>query len=394
MNSLDALVAEALGRNPEIRAYEAEIAAARGARRAAGEWRNPEITADAGAKLVRDVPGGPDSNGVLWTVSALQTFEYPGRVRLRKAIANRQIALAELGLEGFKAALAAQVRAVIYRAALSKAKISGTGEVSTRFDELSSVLSQRPAAGVIPQLDLRIIESNAVALKRRALEAEREVQSARFALNQLRGARPDAALDIPNVDLTLPSVPETATLLTTARRQNYDIRTHVMELEQQGFKVQLALNERWPAVQLGPFAHQERADTNEYHFGIGVTLPLPLWNRNAGNIETERARASKAEAELAAMVREVERKVADAAFLYRSRREEAENLQSSILPRMREATEVADRNYRTGALPITTYTEVQKQYLDSLDAFFAAQSAAIEARQQLEQLTATRLDKR
>lgn len=394
MASLDALVAEALARNPEIRAYEAEIAVARGARRAAGEWRNPEITADAGAKLVRDVPGGLDSNGVLWTVSALQTFEYPGRVRLRKTIANRQIALAELGLEGFKAALAAQVRALIYRAALSKAKTSGTGDVSTRFDELSSVLSQRPAAGVIPQLDLRIIESNAVALKRRALEAEREVQSARFALNQLRGARPDATLDIPNVDLTLPSVPETATLLMTARRQNYDIRTHVMELEQQGFKVQLALNERWPAVQVGPFAHQERADTNEYHFGVGVTVPLPLWNRNAGNIETEKARAVKAEAELAAIVREVERKVADTAFLYKSRREEAEKLQLSILPQMREAADLADRNYRTGALSIATYTEVQKQYLDSLDAFFAAQSAAIEARQQLEQLSATRLNKR
>jgi len=393
-NSLDALVAEAFGRNPEIRAYEAEIAAARGARRAAGEWRNPEITADAGAKLVRDVPGGPDSNGVLWTVSALQTFEYPGRVRLRKAIANRQIALAELGLEEFKAAFAAQVRALIYRAALSKARISGTGEVSTRFDELSSVLSQRPAAGVIPQLDLRIIESNAVALKRRAFEAEREIQRARFALNQLRGARPDAALDIPNVDLTLPSVPETATLLAMARRQNYDIRTHVMELEQQGFKVQLALNERWPAVQLGPFAHQERADTNEYHFGIGATVPLPLWNRNAGNIEMERARAAKAEAELAAIVREVERKVAEAAFICASRREEAEKLQSSTLPQIREAADLADRNYRTGALPIATYIEVQKQYLDSVDALFAAQSAAIEARQQLEQLTATRLDKR
>jgi hypothetical protein len=37
---------------------------------------------------------------------------------------------------------------------------------------------------------------------------------------------------------------------------------------------------------------------------------------------------------------------------------------------------------------------MQKQYLDSIDAFSAAQSAAIEARQQLEQLTATRLDKR
>ena len=176
----------------------------------------------------------------------------PGRVRLRKAIANRQIALAELELQGFKAALAAQVRAVIYRAAASAAKISETGEVSTRFDELSSVLSQRPAAGVAPQLDLRIIEANANALKRRSLEAEREIQSARYTLNQLRGVQPDAALCIPQIDLTLAPIPEAAALLKTARRQNYDIRTHVIELEQQGFMVSLAKNERNPLSPLTP----------------------------------------------------------------------------------------------------------------------------------------------
>ena len=67
-------------------------------------------------------------------------------------------------------------------------------------------------------------------------------------------------------------------------------------------------------------------------------------------------------------------------------------MQKSVLPQMREAAEAADRNYRDGAVPLPTYTELQKQYLDTIDAFTAAQAAAIEARQQLEQLTATRLD--
>jgi cobalt-zinc-cadmium efflux system outer membrane protein len=231
-------------------------------------------------------------------------------------------------------------------------------------------------------------------VKRRPSESRREIQSAIFELNQLRGAKEDAPLKIPHVDLTLAAIAPVGALISTARANNYEIRTHVVELEQQGFKVKLALNERWPAVQVGPFAHNERADTNEYQFGVGVSMPLPLWNTNAGKIATEKARAAKMEAELTAMIREVERKVADAAFIYASRREEAQKLQSSILPQMREAADLADRNYRTGALPIATYTEVQKQYLDSLDAFFAAQSAAFEARQQLEQLTATRLDKR
>jgi cobalt-zinc-cadmium efflux system outer membrane protein len=257
-----------------------------------------------------------------------------------------------------------------------------------------SVLSQRPIAGVAPQLDVRIIEASAIALKRRPIEAQREIQSAIYELNQLRGAKPDTPANLPQMNLNLSPIASPAALISTARTNNYQIRTHVVELEQQGFKVKLALNERWPAVRVGPYAHNERADTNEYHFGVGVTLPLPLWNKNAGKIETAKARAVQAEAELTAMIREVERKVSEAAFIYGSRREEVEKLQVSILPQMREAADVADRNYRNGALPITTYTEVQKQYLDSLDAFSAAQSAAIEARQQLEELTATRLDKR
>jgi cobalt-zinc-cadmium efflux system outer membrane protein len=218
------------------------------------------------------------------------------------------------------------------------------------------------------------------------------MQSAIYELNQLRGARVDSPLAIPDLDLTLRPLPPVATLLFAARERNYDVRTRVLELEQQGYKIRLALNERWPAVRVGPFAHNERADTNEYLFGISASLPLPLWNTNAGKVESEKARAAKVEAELTALIREVERKVADAEFVYRSRREEADELQKSVLPKMREAAETSDRSYRDGAIPVSTYTELQKQYLDSIDALTAAQAAAIEARQQLEQLTAKRLD--
>lgn len=392
--SIDALVAEAFARNPEVNVYRAEIAAAKGERRTAGEWQNPELTTDLGAKLVRDLDGHSLGTGPMWTVSAMQTFEYPGRIALRKAIANHQIALAELGLEGFRAALAARIRSLASHAALSEQKANAATAVAKRFDDLLSILSQRPAAGVAPQLDIRIIEASAIAVKRRPIEAQREIQSAIYELNQLRGAKPNTPLNLPQMNLNLSPIASLAALISNARTDNYQIRAHVVELEQQGFKVKLALNERWPAVRVGPWAHNERADTNEYHFGIAATLPLPLWNKNAGKIETAKARAARAEAELTTMIREVERKVSDTAFIYGSRREEVEKLQSSILPQMREAADVADRNYRAGALPITTYTEMQKQYLDSLDAFSAAELAAIEARQQLEELTATRLDKR
>jgi cobalt-zinc-cadmium efflux system outer membrane protein len=92
--TLDALVREALAHNPEAGVYEAQIAAAKGERYTAGEWQNPELGTELGAKVVRDYHGNTLGDGVMWTLSATQTFEYPGRVALRKAIANRQIALA------------------------------------------------------------------------------------------------------------------------------------------------------------------------------------------------------------------------------------------------------------------------------------------------------------
>src|SRR5437667_10727821 len=162
--SLDALVAEALARNPELNVYSSEIAAAKGERRTAGEWQNPEASTEGGAKITRDYHGNTLGDGIVWTLGAAQTFEYPGRVTLRKAIANHQIAVAELGLEGFRAALAARVRAAAFRAALGQAKANAASDVAKRVDDLAMVLSQRPAAGVAQQADVRIIEASGLAL--------------------------------------------------------------------------------------------------------------------------------------------------------------------------------------------------------------------------------------
>ncbi len=53
---------------------------------------------------------------------------------------------------------------------------------------------------------------------------------------------------------------------------------------------------------------------------------------------------------------------------------------------MREAAELADRHYRLGAVPVTTYLEMQNQYLEALEALLATRREALDHRQQLELL--------
>ena len=392
--TVEGLVAQALARNPELNYYRAEIKAARGERRTAGEWANPEAASDVGAKIVNDSNGNSLGQGATWSISAAQTFEYPGRVSLRKAIANRQIVLAETGLEGFKVALAARVRSLALRVIVNEERVTAVRKISERFQELISVLSQRPTAGVAPLLDTRLIEANAIALNRRSAEAARELQSAIYEINQLRGSPVEAGLRLAKSDLTFPPLPSLSKLLIAARSNSYEVRTRLVEFQQRGLKVKLARNERWPAVKIGPLVSNERADTSVYRVGIGFNLALPIWNQNAGNIETANARAIQAEASLSTAILEVERRVADAAFAYETRRDELVKLQPATLDQLLEAAELADRNYRSGAVPVVTYTEVQKQYLDAIDALVDAQLGALENRQQIEQETGLHLDGR
>lgn len=389
---IEAFVTEALSGNPELKFYEAEIAVARGERRTAGTWQNPELSAELGHKRVEDLNGNKLGDGAVWSVSIAQTFEFPGRLALRKAIAGHQIALAELGLEQFRAALTKRVRLLAFKLLAAQERSDAARAVAQRFQDLLSVLVQRDPAGVAPLLETRIIEASSLSLNRRAAESQRELLNARFELNQLRGLPVSAPVAVKRTPLVLHPGPSPETLLASARVRNFDIRARASELEQQGFRVKLSENDRWPAITLKPYAAGERAGDQQKEFGLGVSIPLPLWNRNQGNIEVTKARLTQAEVSLNVAMRETERRVAEAAHAYEVQIAGMAKWPADAAARFSDAAQLADQHYRLGAVPISTYLELQKQYLDTVDTMLATQLDAMEARQQIELLAGKTLD--
>ena len=87
--AIDQLVVQALSQNPEIRFYESEIVAAKAGRRTAGRLGNPELDLEIGQKRARG--GDFSAEGIAYSVSLAQPVEWPGRIGLRKAIANGDI---------------------------------------------------------------------------------------------------------------------------------------------------------------------------------------------------------------------------------------------------------------------------------------------------------------
>ncbi len=388
--TLEAVVADVLEHNPELNFYKAEIAVARGERRTAAAWANPELSGTVGQKRVTD--GSFVGEGVAWSVSMRQTFEWPGRIGLRKAIANHQIKLAELGLQQFRAALAARARALAFTVFAAQEKAAAAREVAERFQALREVLVQRDPAGLTPLLETRIIEATELTLQRKATEAALAEQTTTLELNQLRGQPWQVPLRMTPPTLSFRSAPDSEALLGAAQTNNFELRMRQAELEQQGFKVSLAKNEKKPAVTVGPYLSQERAGDRQTQLGVGLSVPLPLWDRNLGKVAVEEARQQQASTSLLVRQRSIERQIVEQALTYQTKLGEMAKWRPDSVQQFKEAAALADRHYRLGAVPIATYVELQKQYLEAMDALLDTKREALEAGQELRRLTGLEFD--
>src|SRR4030095_547830 len=151
----------------------------------------------------RDNSGGPSGEGATWSVSVNQPLEYPGRIALRKAIAQGDVDLAHILLEQFRLTLAARVRMLAYSISIAQERSIAARQAADRFQGLSDVLAQRPAAGVTPLLETRIIDANMLKCRRQEREAVREVRGAAAELNHLCGRPADATLQVSAGELNL-----------------------------------------------------------------------------------------------------------------------------------------------------------------------------------------------
>lgn len=385
--SIEALTTEVLASNPELNFYRAEIAAAQAGVRVAGSANNPELSVQAGHKRTRDSAGVLAGEGTAWSVSVSQTFEWPGRLALRKSIANRDVALAELGLSRFQAALASRARTLAYGLLAAQEKAAAAAEVAERFRALKETFLARDPAGLTPLLDTRVIEAQELALQRRATEANLAAQAASVELNQLRGLPVESPARATAGKLVFHPAPILGELLAAARENHFEFRAKKLELEQQGFAVQLARNERRPSFTVSPYVTRESSDSRDTTVGLGLSVPLPLSSRSRAGVDVAEARRRQAETAVLIAQREMEREVITAAQTFNAKREETERWVPESVEKFRDAAALADRHYRLAAVPLATYVGLQTAYLDAVDALLDTKREALEAGLRLQLLT-------
>jgi outer membrane protein TolC len=224
-------------------------------------------------------------------------------------------------------------------------------------------------------------------VERRINEVERQRNRNRLQLNQLVGLPPATRLELTG-DAQLPRLDTEQVRGELARlaSRRPDLLALRAGYESQEQRFRQAVLAQFPALNVGLTRARDNSDL--YTVGIGVTLSLPIFNRNRGNIEIERATRQRLYDEyrqrLDAAASEVRGLLDDQALLERQMSGVRE-----ILTELEHTADGAQAAYQAGNLSEPAYVNLRAALLAKRDEAITLEESILEQRVALQTLLGT-----
>jgi cobalt-zinc-cadmium efflux system outer membrane protein len=353
---LEALVSEALLKNPDVAAALAASEAADFRVAPARTLPDPYLSFNYQNDGTAISLGEQDMTFLGGMFS--QTVPWPGKLRLAGEEARERAAEVRAGTVGrTRLTVEARVRRAYYECLLAQGLLSLIEDRSRSWREISELVRDRYAAGFGVQQD--VLRSQVEVLR---LDEARADQAAQFAnrraeLNRMIGRPPGTAIEIAQLLDFRPEAPDLESLLQAARDKSPELRALERGVEAGRLRVSLARKDFLPdfSVSAGPM-YRGGLDPM-WQVGLGVTLPIyagsrqqPRLNAAAADLRSDEARVSSVGLELEFRTRERYENLNAALKVARLYRE-------GVLPVDQLSLESAVASYRAGKVPFVTVLE-------------------------------------
>jgi cobalt-zinc-cadmium efflux system outer membrane protein len=355
----------ALAKNPELAAFSWEVRAREATALQEGLWPNPELELE-----VEEFGGTGELGGFQASEATLrlgQLIELAGKRGKRRRLALLGSEVAAWRYETKRLEVFTDVTRTFVEVLAAQERLSLSEELVRLAEEALETVSRRVEAGRDSPVERARAEVELHARAVRHSQAQRILVASRKHLAALWGAsiptfeRASGTLD------TLYTLPE-PDLLDSLLAQNPEMAESVARIEAARAQIDLAEARRVPDVTLSAgFKRLNEVEENAFLFGL--SLPLPVFDRNQGSILEARHGLRRSEAESRATEASLRSALANAYEGTASALAEAEVLRSEIIPEAREIYREINEGYRVGRF----------DFLDLLDA----QRTLFQAREQL-----------
>lgn len=386
----ESAVAMALNGNRDLAAARFAIRQAEGRLKQAGLWPNPEF--ELGGKNDRAFANEGEYD---FATGFKQRFPITGRLKKAKVVARVDVAMALAEVRNQERLLAGEVLGFSRELLVTREKLKANEEIQGVIQKVIEVSEKRLKVAEVSAADVNLakLELQKLTLAQAALLNQQEI--ATTALNRLLGREPKTPLQMSgpiSAEFDTNTVAEISRQ-TIARRP--DRQLAALGIDRAGAEIKLAKAEKWEdwtvgfdySRSVGKFDAPIGTKTDNF-LGVGVSIPLPFWNRNQGRITEAQATRQRAEAELAAL----DLRIATEA-------QTAENQMRRLLDILRqyreESIKLAEENiallqkgYADGLVNITAVIQAQQQLTELRQSYLEALADFVRAKTEWETATA------
>lgn len=376
--SLNQAIGKAVALSPRLASAEAGIDAARGERQQAALYPNPELSG-----TVEDVLGsGPyeDFDQAESAIGLMQPLELGGKRSARRAVAAASEELSVLEAVSVRRDLERDVVTTYALAAAAAERQKLAQRKLATAEETLRAVQGRVEAGREAQLQQEKANVALTSARIARNRADSELMTAKRALSMLwAGEESNFTLDTAWFR-TLgdkPLAPEDADGLSQSRLRAEERRSHA----------QLAAAKADAFPDVGVSAAAKRfPDDDDTAYTFGLSVPLPLFNRNQGNIA--RARAELRRTEMDNRDRVIARKAALSAAYeqYRTAWEEAGTLVRDVVPAAVTALTKTREGYQGSKFSYLEVLDAQRTLFDAEEQLIASLARLHESRAAFDRL--------
>ncbi len=371
--TLQGAVDTALFNNPNLKAFAYEISSLEKIKIQAGLYANPEAEFEAENFL-----GGKELSGFKgaeYTLFAKQLFELGGKIGSRVNQAEKEILSAEGQYELIKLDVIAQVKSTFFELyQVHHQKLLQQNFIQIN-EEILKTISERVKAGRTSPAEESKVKVALINSQIEFKRLQRSYLSAQTSLNSLLGTT-DKNL-VPSTDLfeNLFIPPDEKNILEDLENVP-SIKNLYNQTSFRKAQLELEESQAVPDLTVGAgFRYLNELKTNA--FVAGLSIPIPFFNRNQGNIQSAEIRVQQMDEIIRAQKLSVISSLNTSFNNLFSAYNNAVQFRESILPESEKAYEITKQGYLQGRFAFIdlldaqrTLFETQTQYLLELSAYY------------------------
>ncbi|RPD93878.1 TolC family protein [Pseudomonas monteilii] len=372
--SLPQALAAAFAQNPELAAAGREIGIADGEWRQAGLIPNPEL-----AWEVEDTRRDTTTT----TVTLSQPLELGGKRGARLAVAEAGQAIALLDLERQRNALRADVVQAFHAALRAQTALELAQQSQALTERGLRVVQGRVTAGQSSPVEATRAQVQLAQAQTEVRRAKTQRSVAYQALARLTGS-PMASFERLQAANLSPGIAPGADTLLEQVEQTVEWRLAAAQVER-GDASWVRKSPAFPNLTVSLGSQYSREDRERVNV-VGLSMPLPLFDRNQGNVLAAARRADQARDLRNAVELRLRSETRSAISQWETAMQDVEAYDRTILPAAQQAVDTATRGFEMGKFAFLDVLDAQRTLIEARGLYLEALASATDARAHVERI--------